>query len=753
MTAEVVTLHQWYGATPDEWLHFDLGLGLTADLLPVVSRPGAQISRQSTLKGLGKTPSVYNAERKVVGIPHWTQKIATDANIERWSKERDYGICVQTRRVRALDIDVPDQELADAIGLHFLNALYDDPAGGEHPWPHRTRKGTGKQLLAFELIGQFPKRSFKVDGGLVEFLGNGQQFVAIGEHFDGKGEPTGTRYEWPSGLPLRFPQIGQEAFERAWLAIVEAFALEPATEGAEGSDRGRDDLEGVIDPVAIYLDEQGLVIGAQGEKLFVTCPWKEGHTSDSGISETAWLVAGTKGFQHGHFQCMHASCQKRTDTDFLDAVGYRANAFADLDAGLHDGASEGAADIHGDGEGTHEEPVGVPWPTFKRDGKGAIEGTLHNLQLALSRADISGSYLIFDTFQDVLLADGKPFTDADAVRIRTLLERRGFKPIGRELFRDALLAHQDTHKFDSAIRWLTSLPPWDGVERVERFFSRYFRTEDTPYTRAVGRYAWTALAGRVMDPGCKADMVVALQGEQGQGKSGGIERIAPNEDSFREIGLHKMDADLSRKLRGCVVGELAELRGLMTRDAETIRAWIVQKTERWVPKYMEREMTFKRRCVFFASVNPETFLSDDEGERRWLPMRVPRRVDWAGIEQDREQLWAEGLLMWELGEGVAWAEAERLAKAEHASFKVSDSWTPVIEKWLSEPLDVSGETPLERGELTVTDVAVGALGLEMRNVRRSEEIRIGKALRELGWTSAIVRHGEKVVRRWIVTDK
>ena len=728
MTADIVTLHQRFGATPEDWLHFDLILGLGADLLPVVSRPGAPISPQSTLKGLGKTPSVYNAQRQVVGIRKWTSHRASDDDLNRWPKELDYGICLQTRRVRGLDVDVPDVDLADRIEAVFVGSL-------GLSLPARTREGTGKRLLAFVLVGDFTKRSFKVDGGLVEFLAGGQQFVCVGTH------PDGTRYDWAGGLPLEIVEITQEQFERAWLAIVEEFALEPASEGGEAADRGRADLEGVEDPVAVYLDQQNLVVGAQGEKLFVDCPWKGGHTGDSGISETAWLLAGTKGFQNGHFQCMHASCSARADVDFLDAVGYRASAFEDL--------GEDEANVV-DGGGGLPNGAGAfpPWPSFQRDSKGGINATLHNVQLALARPDIVGPVLVFDTFQDVLLADGRPFTDADAVRIRTMVERRGFKPVGRELFRDALLAHQEAHRFDSAIDWLTGLQAWDGVPRVETFFSRYFRTGDTSYTRAVGRYAWSALAGRVMQPGCKADMVIALQGAQGLGKSGGVERIAPNEDAFREIGLHKIDADLARKLRGCLVGELAELQGLKTRDAETIRAWIVQKYERWVPKYLEREISFARRCLFFATVNALGFLDDDEGERRWLPMAVHGRVDWAGIEADRDQLWAEGLLMWELN-GVDWQDAERLAQGEHAQFKVSDSWVSVIEKWLDEPTDVSGETPNVRGYVSVMEVAVGALGLEMRNVRRLEELRIGKALRGLGWASGTVRVEGVPSWRWV----
>ena len=66
-----------YGALAADWAHLELWLGLTADLLPVVSNPNAKISPLSSLKALGKTPSIYNAQGLVVGIPNWTKRITT----------------------------------------------------------------------------------------------------------------------------------------------------------------------------------------------------------------------------------------------------------------------------------------------------------------------------------------------------------------------------------------------------------------------------------------------------------------------------------------------------------------------------------------------------------------------------------------------------------------------------------------------------------------------------------------------------
>jgi len=739
VTADVLPFRPVYGATADEWLHFQLVVG-AADLLPVVSRPGAVISPQSTLKGLGKTPSTYNGNRQVVGIRKWTdpEKPVTDADVARWAADSDHGICVRTNRVRTLDVDSTDPVEAAAIAEVIRRHLGDLPV--------RSRSNSSKFLVAFELAGQLAKRSFKTPNGAVEFLAGGQQFVAVGTH------PSGERYEWLDGLPV-FPTRTQMALEACWAELVETFAVEPASEGAASIARDRADIEGLADPVAEYLHEQGLVVGHQGEKVFVDCPWKEGHTSDSGVSETAWLIAGTKGFQQGHFQCMHASCAKREDVEFLDAIGFRAAAFTDLGSG-EDGGDAGAGDAE------PSAPEDMPWPKFRRNPTtGKIEATLDNIQRALACPPMVEMTVRYDSFRDDLMVEHgggpnggpswyEPFTDADAVQLRIVLEQRGFKSVGKELMRDALLIHARDNTFDSAQDWLTSLPAWDGVERVASLLPRLFATDDTPYTRAVGLYLFTALAGRVMDPGCKADMVPILQGAQGQRKSTVVSELVPHQDMFRELSLHKLDADLSRRLRGCVVGELAELQGLKTRDAESIKAWIVQREERWVPKFVERETSFPRRVVLVATANPPDLLDDETGERRWLPVEIKGQIDTAGLIAERDQLWAEGLLRWRL-DGIAWQDAERLAKPEHIKFKVRDGWTPMVERWLHSEIDVGGQTYWDRGWVLLADVAQGAVDVRASSLTRAVEVRLGKCMRALGWSSKPHRVDGRVLWAWV----
>lgn len=712
-----------WGASPAEWAHFDLILGLTADLLPVVSNPGAAISANSKLKGLGKTPSRYDRSREVVGIGKWTEQQSTGRQVDAWSKEPDYGICIQTRSVRALDVDVPDVRSAEAISARFLNLV-------DMALPLRSRGSTGKRLFAFTLPGEFAKRSFKVEGGLVEFLATGQQFIAVGTH------PSGTRYEWAGGLPDEFPVVSAEAFERAWAAIVGEFAIEAPRETQTRGALG-DDLD-VEDPVASWLVENYETYGAQGGKLFVACPWKDGHSSDSGETEAAWLVAGSRGYEQGHFECLHASCAGRRDDEFLDAVGYRVSAFEALPA---------LVDEHG-------REIGAR-PNFKRSSpKKGYDATPSNVRMAIERCDYTELCIRYDTFRgEIMIADypaklnWRPFKDADYFELRVRLERLGFQPIGHELIRQAVHWIADLQQFDTAQLWLEEVvPEWDGVPRVDRFFVDYFGAADTPYARAVGAYAWTAQAGRILKPGCKADMIPVLVGEQGARKSSGVAAISPSDDYFVEIGLHEKDDDMSRKMRGALVAEIAELRGLNSRDAESIKAWVAKRHEKWVPKFLENATTMPRRLLFYGTSNQHELLADETGERRWLPLRVGR-VDVAAIERDRLQLWAEGAARWRAG-GIEWAAAEALGRAEHRAFKVSDVWEERIAAWLDQP-DIGGMTPRASGKVRIVEVLEQALGLDIRSVKKPDEMRVARILGNLDMEKADKWIDGKTRKVWV----
>lgn len=714
-----------WGAAPSDWHLLDLCLGLGQDLLPVVSNPNAKISAQSAMKGVGKTPSRYNGTGEVAGITGWTRQFTTDAQIARWSAEPDYGICLQTRQVRALDVDVDDRGLA--VGIR--NAIFD--AVGE--LPRRFRENSGKFLLGFRLVGEFSKRILKVDGGAIEFLGNGQQFIAFGTH------PSGARYQW-LGLEAGddFPTLTTEQFEALWAALQERFGIAAATEQGNTSRKRGADL-GLTDAVVDALHVLGE--GPDGQ-LYIDCPFKDNHSSDTGIGQTCYFPAGSNGYERGHFHCLHAGCQKYTDTDFLVAL--------DLDDRQDDLASLIVSD---------EEREALPpaAPMLLRDSKGAPLAVPANVKAICERPDIIGVHLRYDVFRDeiVLARDGeggKPnewrnLTDHDYTRLRINFDRMGWKPVGRELIRDCVGLVADQNQFDSAITWLEGLE-WDGVPRIERFAVDYLGAEDTPYAAALGKYLWTALAGRCLVPGIQMRMAPIFVGKQNIGKSKIIEKMVPGNELHYDVDLRAHDDDNARKMKGRLIGELAELRGLATRDLESIKAFISRTHDTWVPKFKESPTTYGRRIVFVGTSNDDDFLADPTGNTRWLPIHTDITEDRvAAVERDRLQLWAEARELFRQI-GMAYKEAGQLALAEHPKFTVTDAWDDLVGAWLDAKDDVGRGKPSQREYLTLLDVAVGALNLDASRFNKGEQMRLSKTMRRLGFEKRVKWSGSISAKVW-----
>lgn len=730
-----------YGAAPADWSHFSLVLGLTPHLLPVVSNPHATISPASQLRTLGKVPSRYDAQGRVVGVAKWPKIQATHSQIDQWSKVGDYGICIQTREVRALDLDIEDLGTVNRVrGIIFdhLGAL-----------PVRLRPQSFRALLVFSVAGDLEKRSFQLPNqtGVVELLATGQQFIAAGTH------PSGGRYFWDGGLPDDILEVTLERLDALWLAL--GGEVKPARVAVLPALHGEAD-----DPVISWLFVAGWVLeGSRNEKLLITCPWACDHTSDSGPTETAYWPAATGGYEMGHFKCLHAHCAARTDADFLSAVGFArsfAGEFPDPSAvvvapGLETSNLPAEAVKKTNGTAPAAWVSSVPGEGLQRTKKGFVVG-LENVARGL---DTTGFWkrVGFDEFRGELVVcewdealgeeRWQPLRRHTLVGARVALEHAGFEPIGRDMMRDALELVGLKHVFDSAQLWLNR-QSWDGQKRVDSFLQTYCGVADSTYARAVSRYLWSALSGRVMSPGVKADMVPIFVGGQGQKKSWGVESLAPFGDWYVTVDLAARDADIIRRMRGRLVWEIADLRGLRSRDNNSIKQFISEHVDTWVPKWEEFAAYAQRRGLFIGTANEDEILDDETGNRRWLPFDSGV-VDRIAVERDRGQLWAEGAAIY-AAEGVCWEEAERLGKLNHERYMVTDLWSEEIRDWLAK----RDKVDTEFDAFTVRDVALG-IGLDPRTVTRALEMRLGKALRGVGATKGRQRDEVGTQKRvWVI---
>ena len=733
------------GATRADWAHF-VALGLQADLLPVVSDLAVAISADSKLTELGKTPSLVKTDGTACGLAKWTARTTSADEVRAWSADPRHGICVQTRAVRALDVDIDDAEVSAQVRAAAEALL--------GPLPCRGRANSGKLLMALHMPGEFTKRVIKTPHGKIEFLATGQQFVAVGTH------PSGARYRW-EGLGASLPGVQPAEFEELWTLLAEQFGVEPeTTQQSVGAGTQADPPRGMsdhdlraclaeLDPSADH--DAWLTVGmalhheTQGERFDL---WDDWSSLGDGYPGTEALQARWNSFGQradGPEVTWHA------------LVGRAAKVAAGEGRTLQVDAYRAPTDDFDVVVAEVDPASGEPWPEFLRDKNGRIEATISNATAALAHAGFCGARLGFDEFKaSNMIAFSKahawrPVKDTDTTQLRINIEARGFKAPGRELIRDAMLRVAEDHQFDSAQQWASTLR-WDGVPRVERCLIDCFRTEDNPYARSVSLYLWTALAGRLLVPGEEVHMVPVLVGDQGSGKTQGVRALAPEPDAFVEINLEHRDDNLARALRGKLVGELGELRGLQGRDGEAIKAWLSRSVEEWTPKYQEFTVKFPRRVVFIGTTNTDEFLADDTGERRWLPIRVGA-TDLPRLRTERDQLWAEALALHRAG-GVQWRAAQDQAREVHAEFKVatSDTWTDVLRTWLLAEDDDGfshGAGPRWKGRLKLAEVMTSGLRMPVDRQNTGTMKRAASALTALGFVKAWATKAEggKVV--WV----
>lgn len=369
-------------------------------------------------------------------------------------------------------------------------------------------------------------------------------------------------------------------------------------------------------------------------------------------------------------------------------------------------------------------------PKFARTKEGVIKATLGNLVLALEDLRYTGGWVLSeDRFLGLpgVVVDGvwRERVEVDLATLRHRLEKVGFAPISQQNLMDAARIVEVKGGRDCAGAWLEGLR-WDGVPRVEGFLEAAFERVDHEagwrrYARAVSRYLWTALAGRVLDGGCQADMVPILVGAQGCGKTSVLQLLAPWADAFAEVGFHLKDVDLCLAVQGRIVCELSELRGLRTAELETVKAWVTRRVDRYRAPYARLPVARPRRFVAVGTTNEDAFLGDATGNRRWLPVEVGKaRLDW--VAAWREQLWAEAAVLW-LVSGVDWEEAATLGVEQTRQYETEDAWEELVKTYCSR----------RTGPFTVLEIGRSALFMDPEKIGKSETMRMATILKRAGF--------------------
>jgi|HubBroStandDraft_5_1064220.scaffolds.fasta_scaffold31414_1 predicted P-loop ATPase len=386
------------------------------------------------------------------------------------------------------------------------------------------------------------------------------------------------------------------------------------------------------------------------------------------------------------------------------------------------------------------QPLPAWSAALRRDGRGKVYPDLANVLIALRSEPQLRDALAFDEMlQESMLqkippiAPGstpgedppKKVTDDDVGRLQEWLQHVGLPKIGRETVGQAVEIRARDRRFHPIRERLQTIE-WDEEPRAATWLKVYMGASGPEeYLTAIGRMFLIAMVARIMDPGCKCDYMLVLEGDQGARKSQACRVLAGDayfSDDLGDIG----NKDAKQHLRGKWLVEESELANFSRATTETLKSFLSRTHEKYRPPYAKAQVDEPRQCVLVGTTNKSDWNKDDTGARRFWPVKIVGLIDIKALERDRDQLLAEAVHAYRMGEQW-WPDPDFEAlviKPEQEARRAVDAWEPAISQWLQGHV---GE------KVSVLEVAQGALFMDRAKCGTADQGRIKGCMSLAGW--------------------
>lgn len=362
---------------------------------------------------------------------------------------------------------------------------------------------------------------------------------------------------------------------------------------------------------------------------------------------------------------------------------------------------------------------------------------LDNVVKVLSGHPAGWSSVWYDEFrQEVLHRDKNgaavQWGDVEDSRLALWFQRAmGMAAIKTGTVSEGTNIYAHSRKRNEAREWLSALD-WDGTDRLEDLCPQGFGTETDEYHRAVGRCFIMGIAARILRPGCKLDNMPVFEGRQGTFKGSALEILGGPYYAATHVRIGEKDFYLV--MRGKMLIEISELAGINKMEIETVKGIISTATDTYRAPYERRASDHPRMSAFAGTTNADEWNVDDEARRFWPVKCGFINLEW--LKEHRSQLFAEARARVDRGE-MWWDVPAEAAAEEQAARQQSDA----LDDALGDYLAMATETTVPQ--------CLMALGIVDRaRWDRALQNRVIGVLKRAGFSRALVRKGDRVVRLW-----
>lgn len=322
-----------------------------------------------------------------------------------------------------------------------------------------------------------------------------------------------------------------------------------------------------------------------------------------------------------------------------------------------------------------------------------LKNNLHNITLIMQNDPLLKN-IVFNQQTDGMEIKGevpwkhpsKYWRDADDAQLISYIDSH-YGTFSQRNYDIAVTKVTDDRSYHPIREYLSNLPKWDGVPRVDTLLIDYLGAQDNEYVRAVTRKMLCAAVQRVWTPGIKYETMLVLSGPQGIGKSTLIARLAGEWFSDSLSLSDTKDKTAAEKLQGYWILEIGELAGMRKTEEEILRSFLSCQNDVYRAAFARRPTPHPRQCIFFGTTNAfNGYLRDTTGNRRFWPVRVNgkgTKHSWELTASDVAQIWAEVSVLVAAGEDLTLSpELEKYAEQEQRGALESDEREGLVREYL-----------------------------------------------------------------------
>lgn len=325
-----------------------------------------------------------------------------------------------------------------------------------------------------------------------------------------------------------------------------------------------------------------------------------------------------------------------------------------------------------------------------------------------------------------------PLRTEDAKLLSQWYQREHEFDVGTNDAYEAICVVAKSIRYNPVRDWFDSLT-WDGTSRLDLWLAHYLGAGENDYTAAVGRWWLVSAVARTCQPGCKADAMLVLEGKQGTGKSTALNVLA-GDSWFSDTPFDLSNEQKSGQgIAGVLIYEFGELASMNRAEVGRVKNYLSSRDDKFRVPWGRVVESHPRRCVFAGTTNHDQSLTDETGNRRFWPVRTTQ-IHTDKLRNDRDQLWAEAVSLYNAGERWWPKENDNAMMSEQQEERlVVDEWESTVVDW------IHGQ---DRESVQLSDVLSGALRLEVGKWGMYEQKRAGALLRRLGWVRFRLRTGQ-----------